>query len=34
VLREDAEREASERESAARANDGSAKAASPSEVVN
>ena len=34
VLREEADREISERETAARANDGSAKAASPSEVVN
>jgi hypothetical protein len=34
VLREDAEREATERETAARSNDGRAPAVSPSEVVN
>jgi hypothetical protein len=34
VLREDREREAAERETAARAHDGSAPAGSPSEVVN
>ena len=34
VLREDAEREAKDRETAARANDGNAPAGSPSEVVN